>query len=132
MATIKTIKGSDERLYKTSFHYAYIRNTLLQICTALGIELPKYELGDKTHYDFALEIDGIFFTIYDWKESDLVNERTVLDYHIGTATTEESKQVVEKLRSYGLNAETAEEMEARVCTLIDAINKKNKYKVTKS
>jgi hypothetical protein len=127
MATIKKITGSDERLYKTSFHYGYIHNSLLQICTALGIELPKRERGDKTHYDFALEINGIFFTIYDWKESDLVNERTILDYHIGTATVEESKQIAEILRTYGLNAkcETYEEMQARVRAQVEAIlNKK--------
>ena len=117
MANIKNIPTSldDERLYKTSFHETTIHNSLAQICGALGIPVPEYFADDKVHFECHIEMDGIFFTIYGWKESDLVNKDTILDYHIGTATPEESDIVAKTLKEeYGLNTHTRKQREAEL------------------
>ena len=103
MANIKKLTYADERVYMTSFHGTTVHASIRQICNALGIETPRYEMGDKTHYDVPLEIDGIVCTVYDWKEGDYITEDTPLFYHIGAHSAEESQKVGAILRSLGLD-----------------------------
>lgn len=93
---------STDRINGTSFYKGIIYASANEICDKLNVDITCYN-GDKTHFEFELELeDGTPFTLYDWKESDWVDEDTKLYYHIGARNTEESHKVLEALKEYGL------------------------------
>lgn len=78
----------------TSFQGGIIKSSIKKIAEALGVPTPAYEMGDKVHYELDVLIDGSPCCIYDWKESDLVDEDTILSYHIGAKTRADSDKFV--------------------------------------
>lgn len=101
----KVIKLKDHnRIYGTSYHNATVRASMAELEKKFGIRNLGGSCDGKTSMELELEVDGIAFTIYDWKEES-PTEFDVIDYHIGTKTAEESKMVVAILNTdYGLNA----------------------------
>jgi hypothetical protein len=102
----KVIKLRDEeRIYGTSYHNATVRTSMAVLETKFGLRAMGESGDGKTSMELDLEVDDIPFSIYDWKEEPRPNHTTVLDFHIGTRTAEESKMVVAILKSdYGLDA----------------------------
>ena len=89
----------------TSFHWDTILASCNEIRSKLDIDVTCYG-GDKTNFEFELELeDGTPFTIYDWKEGDWVDEDTILYFHIGAHTPEDSKKALAALKEYGLKTQ---------------------------
>jgi hypothetical protein len=103
---MKILPISDlNRTCGTSFHWDTILASCNEIRSKLDIDVACYG-GDKTNFEFELELeDGTPFTIYDWKEGDWVDEDTLLYYHIGARTPEESKKALAALKEYGLKTQ---------------------------
>ena len=94
-----------DRTNGTSFHNDIIYASANEICEKLDVDITCYA-GDKTNFEFELETeDGTPFTIYDWKEGDWINEDTILYYHIGARTAEESHKVLAVLKEHGLKTQ---------------------------
>ena len=98
---IHNLTNSD-RANMTSFWGDTIYTCATDICNKLGVKITCYG-GDKTNFEFELETeDGIAFTLYDWKEGDWVVKDTRLHYHIGARSANESKKVLEIIKSLEL------------------------------
>lgn len=101
----KVIKLKDhDRIYGTSYHNATVRASMAELEKKFGLRNSGRSGDGKTTMELDLEVDGIVFTIYDWKEES-PSVTDVLDFHIGTRTAEDSKMVVGILNTdYGLDA----------------------------
>ena len=106
MTKILPISSSD-KTYGTSFHGDTLLASCNDIRSKLDVDVACY-WGDKTHFEFELELeDGTPFTIYDWKESDCVDEDTTLYYHIGARTAADSRRALQALKEHGLKTQSA-------------------------
>ena len=103
---MKILPISDfDKVNGTSFHSDTILASCNDIRSKLDIDVVCYG-GDKTNFEFELELeDGTPFTIYDWKEGDWVDEDTILYYHIGARTAEDSHKVLAVLKEHGLKTQ---------------------------
>ena len=76
--------------FKTSsFHNVTIETKpkyLIELCTKYNIPFVMQNDGeDKTNFDFEFETpDGLYFTVYDWKEYKKLNLDKIYKFHIGT------------------------------------------------
>ena len=88
----------------TAFHFGYVTASAAEIKKALELNyMLLYD--DKTNIEFDVELeDGTVFTIYDWKEWCCPGDETIVQYHIGTHTLEDTFKVVDALKAVGLNA----------------------------
>lgn len=106
----------------TSFHDDTIYASANEICKKLGVSITCY-YGDKTHFEFELELeDGTPFSIYDWKESDLVDEDMKLYYHIGARNPEDSHKVLEVLKGYGFQGYGESDMKKKMDFLLSMLS----------
>ena len=67
--------------------------TLSEMNKLLGFESEFDKDGDKMHFEWRCEAEGIKFSVYDWKvyEDDIdFYERNVIIWHIATTTEEET------------------------------------------
>ena len=102
------------QIYGTSFHNGTVCASMLELEDKFGVQ-ASIENDSKVNFELDLEVDGIPFTIYDWKEG-LITKATTVWLHIGTQTVWGTKKVVEILKNdYNLTAkhETYEELLAR-------------------
>lgn len=89
----KVIKLQNQSLiYQTSFHDGIIYASFDELEKKLGME-AQYEGDCKVNYELDCEVDGIPFTIYDWKEGD-IDKSTKLHLHIGTQTKGQTEKVM--------------------------------------
>lgn len=84
-----------ENYVSTSFHGETIRTTpktLIKIAEKLGAEYFESNTGyDKTNFDFDFETsNGIYFTVYDWKEYRKLKLDDWVSFHIGAKDKESS------------------------------------------
>ena len=58
---------------------------LIAIAKHLGAEYGEDNTGaDKTNFDFDFETDnGVYFTVYDWKEYRAIDLHETIEWHIG-------------------------------------------------
>lgn len=82
----------------SSFHGATVEATVDELRLAFGE--PEYASGDsKVNYEWLLETeDGVYFTIYDWKEGRKIKEYEMIRWHIGGqdfSSSLEGKEIVE-------------------------------------
>ena len=87
-------------LYKTSFHGDTICASFDELEKKFGL-CANYEGDSKVNYEMDLEVAGIPFSIYDWKEGEIEKTDRVR-LHIGARTAEESRKVRSMLREYGV------------------------------
>ena len=94
---------------RTSFNDGYIKASVNIIVAALGIE-PKLGSADgKTKYNWHLEYqyengNTVIFTIYDYKYYREIPRDEVIEFHIGNKHANDTMEIVDILKSYGLNA----------------------------
>ena len=100
MEKVTKMKNPND-LYSTSFHGDTLYASFEQLEKLFGLN-ARYEGDSKTTYEMDLEIAGIPFSIYDWKEGEIEKTDRV-HLHIGARTLEESDKVRSLLSStYGL------------------------------
>ena len=85
----------------TSFHDGYVKGSANEISKILGNYVGGDE--DKVYRNWKLKVNNTIFAVYDWKEG-ITSEDDVLEYHIGTFTSEDTERVVEILKEAGLDA----------------------------
>ena len=99
---IRQLKDLD-RVNMTSFHCGEVYASVQELENLLNVK-ADYFGDEKVTYEFDLETEtGIPFTIYDWKEGGIGTTWKVW-FHIGTHTKEETEQVVNALKTNGLQA----------------------------
>ncbi len=86
----------------TSFHHTTIVATpkeLINLAESLGAEYHENNTGeDKTNFDFDFETDnGVYFTVYDWKEYRELNLDNDVTWHIGGETGRDTREAVVEL-----------------------------------
>lgn len=96
MEKVTKMKNPND-LYSTSFHGGTLYASFEQLEKLFGLK-ARYEGDSKTTYEMDLEIAGIPFSIYDWKEGEIEKTDRV-HLHIGARTLEESCMVRSLLRS---------------------------------
>jgi len=114
MAKVIELRNKTQ-IYGTSFHNGTVCASIQELETKFGVK-ASIEGDSKVNFELDLEVDGIPFTIYDWKEG-LITKATTVWLHIGTQTVWGTKKVVEVLKNdYDLTAkyESYEEMKARL------------------
>ncbi len=72
----------------SSFHDTIVTTTpskLIALAEHLGTDYCNHNTGDdKTNFDFEFQTtDGIYFTVYDWKEYRTLSLNEYIDFHIG-------------------------------------------------
>jgi len=69
----------------TSFHGVTIHTSYNKLVEAIGKPQCEDNSGeDKVNFDWDCETeDGIFFTIYDWKEYRSLDLDEIIEFHIG-------------------------------------------------
>ncbi len=92
-----------DKVIGNSFHNGYVINCATDINNVLGVYDKVGDFDDKTTHEWNYEIDGIVFSIYDYKEYHNVDDDEVIRYHVGTRTTDDTFYVLEKLKESGLN-----------------------------
>jgi len=76
------------RFKGTSFHHVTIITTprkLMDLADKIGATYYAGNDGeDKTNFDFDFETeDGVYFTVYDWKEYRILDLDKTVEFHIG-------------------------------------------------
>ena len=79
----------------SSFHNGEVRTTIHDLVGVLG-EPSDYENSgeDKVNIMWAGKLDGIPFTVYDWKEYRVLEEDEDVTFHIGTHSPSDSQLVL--------------------------------------
>lgn len=95
-------KLNSNEFFGTSFHFGYVKGTAEEISKVLGPCEDSYD--DNTCREWDRKVNGIVFTIYDYKEYKDISDSDVIEYHIGTKTDKETERVVNILKDCGLNA----------------------------
>ena len=74
-----------KQMVGSSFHDETILATTSELIEILGEpEYGRGDVDDKVQYDWEMETDdGVYFTIYDWKEYHKFGEDAVIRWHIG-------------------------------------------------
>ena len=90
------------RFKQSSFHDITINTSpskLMALAIKYGIEFQECNTGqDKTNFDFQFETEeGLYFTVYDWKEYRFVKIEEVIEFHIGTTGQQESWEAYDVL-----------------------------------
>ena len=90
----------------SSFHGTTINmkpSELIKFCEANDIDYGDHNDGeDKSNFDFDFETDeGIYFTVYDWKEYRKISVDENIEFHIGGETPEDTKIGYNELK-YGV------------------------------
>ena len=72
----------------SSFHDTIVTTTpskLIALAEYIGTDYDVHNTGDdKTNFDFEFQTtDGIYFTVYDWKEYRILSPDELVDFHIG-------------------------------------------------
>ena len=80
----------------SSFHGTTINlrpSELIEFCEANNIDYEDHNYGDdKTNFDFDFETeDGVYFTVYDWKEYREISLDENIRFHIGGETPEDTR-----------------------------------------
>ena len=92
----------------TSFWGYTITSSVNKLTNYLGIYPDRERSADgKTSVEWDLIIEGIPFSLYDWKEPEF-NDDEVINFHIGTHTEQESKVVCMLLDRYIRNITNGE------------------------
>ena len=83
------------KFYSTSFHGVAIHTTpndLIKLCIKYNINFIMQNDGeDKTNFDFEFQTpEGLYFTVYDWKEYRKLKLDKVYEFHIGAKDNLES------------------------------------------
>jgi len=86
----------------TSFHHTTIvatPNELISLANKLGANYYDGNDGeDKTNFDFDFETDnGVYFTVYDWKEYRVLDLDRDVTWHIGGETGRDTREAVVEL-----------------------------------
>lgn len=86
----------------SSFHGQTIvttPNQLMELAKNLDSEFNDSNDGtDKTNFDFDFETeDGIYFTVYDWKEGRILPLDRHVEFHIGARTGLEANEALQEL-----------------------------------
>jgi hypothetical protein len=80
----------------TSFHGTTIITNVGKLKSLFpGSYYSQNDGEDKTNYDFTLEVNGVVFTIYDWKEYRPIGDDEQITFHIGGS----SKEITETAKS---------------------------------
>ena len=90
--TSKSVSG-------TSFYGGCIIANANDISKVCGEPYKIYD--EKVTYEWELEVDGIPFTIYDYREISSPNMTTTINYHIGTFTKSDTDKVMNILKENG-------------------------------
>ena len=72
----------------SSFHDTVVMTTpskLIALAEHLGADYDVHNTGDdKTNFDFDFQTtDGIYLTVYDWKEYRILSPDELVEFHIG-------------------------------------------------
>ena len=69
----------------TSFHDTVINASVNDLTKVLGKPYMHKNLGDdKTNFEWRMELnDGSVFTVYDYKEYRVLDQREIIEWHIG-------------------------------------------------
>ena len=103
MAKVIKLRDTD-RIYNTSFHNGKIYASFEELEEKLGVE-AHYEGDSKVSYEMDCEVDGIAFTIYDWKEG-AISKADKAYLHIGTDSVLNTLKVCDILeKEYGLSVQ---------------------------
>jgi len=86
----------------TSFHGQTIcttPNKLIALSKKLDAPYGDYNGGrDKVNFDFEFETEnGIYFTVYDWKEYRTLGLNDLVDFHIGARNGLEANEGLQEL-----------------------------------
>lgn len=81
----------------SSFHGTTIHtrpSSLIALAIMHGIDFEECNTGlDKCNFDFQFESEeGLYFTVYDWKEGRSVPLDSIIEFHIGTDEPGESRE----------------------------------------
>ena len=76
------------KFHSTSYHNDNIHTTpnkLIELCAKYNIKYEENNDGeDKTNFDFEFQtLEGLYFTVYDWKEYKILNKDRKYSFHIG-------------------------------------------------
>lgn len=94
------IKTSNKSTGGTSFHNCEITATVDEIKAICGDPIEDInDGGDKINFEWNLEMDGTFFTLYDYKYYRPLLPYEPINWHIGTRLAGESNRVLSKLRN---------------------------------
>jgi hypothetical protein len=78
----------------TSFHNGKVRTTIHALMGVLGVPSDYSNSGDdKINVEWAGMLNGIPFTVYDWKEYRVLEEDEDVTFHIGTHSPTDSQLV---------------------------------------
>lgn len=96
------VKVNPTEIYNTSFHNGCIKASAKDLTKVLG----RCELynDDKTLREWDRKISDISFTVYDIDEEPRPKATDIIEYHIGTHSSEDTEVIVKILCAYGLNA----------------------------
>lgn len=84
----------------TSFYGYTVTSSVDRLTNYFGINPDREGSADgKTSVEWDLEIEGIPFSLYDWKEPKFSDDE-IVQFHIGTHTEQESKAVCMLLDRY--------------------------------
>jgi hypothetical protein len=85
-------KKTTKDCFGTSFHDYTIRASYNDLVQAIGEPQYAENTGrDKVNYQWDMETSyGNLFTIYDWKEYRCVRDNTIIEWHIGALSSEDS------------------------------------------
>jgi hypothetical protein len=77
-----------DKFYATCFHSVAIHTTpnkLIELCEKYNIKHEEHNDGeDKTNFDFEFQTpEGLYFTVYDWKEYKKLKKDREYEFHIG-------------------------------------------------
>ena len=68
----------------TSWHNITIFVSVQDLKSLIGDPQYDYNDGsDKVNFEWNIEFDGNYFTIYDWKEYREIGEKEKIEFHIG-------------------------------------------------
>lgn len=86
----------------TSFHQVTVITTKAKITKAIGFE--PAEVMDKAQYEWEVQVqpedkEPYLAYIYDWKESQDIEDNDRIVWHIGTQTKEQSIEVKRALEA---------------------------------
>lgn len=106
-----SIEKTSKSVNGTSFYGGYIYATGNEIAKICGE--PNILYDDKVTYEWELEVDGIPFTIYDYREISSPNMSTRLYYHVGAFNKDATKKILEAFKKYGFKTTTFDELIGR-------------------
>ena len=88
--------------WSSSWHGDYVTTTPKKLMDLADKLEAEYYCGndgdDKTNFDFEfLTSEGIYFTVYDWKEYRKLNVNEAVDFHVGADNPIDSRKALLEL-----------------------------------